>query len=358
VDTIGIMLSFALLLEYAYTAYTRRYTSPLFSRKTAISALAVYAAILLLAVWSAKPAADISWRTTGRPFKDAKSMSHLYDAFLSYTILPFFPAKSPRSHFFWNPDLHIGSLAYTVPMLIILGMVYISFRNRRNLLFLIGLTILAGTAFRHLIYPGYERHFGIVFLAFLAAVWIVRVEDPSALLPMTVYILLAISVLSGVWATIGSWKRPFSYDKTAAQWIVANHLENMPLVGEEDTSVVGVAEYLHRPIYQIECSCVDTYMLFSSRRDNFTKADAPQRLLEASHFYHDAPLLFVRAFPMKPEEEQGLKQEGFEIEPLATFEQAEEVAENFYLYRLTLTDAAKGATAAASPTPASPPPTP
>ena len=24
------------------------------------------------------------------------------------TILPFFPVKSPRSHFFWNPELHEG----------------------------------------------------------------------------------------------------------------------------------------------------------------------------------------------------------------------------------------------------------
>ena len=345
VDTLGIMLSFALLLEYAYTAFERRQRSPLFSRKMAISAMAVYGALLLFAVWSARPAADISWRTTGRPFKDAKSMSHLYDAFLNYTILPFFAVKSPRSHFFWNPELHLSSLAYTAPMLILLGMVYLSFRKRKNLLLLIGLTILAGTAFRHLIYPGYERHFGVVFLGFLAAAWMVRAEEPSALLPISVYILLAISALSGVWATIGSWKRPFSYNKAAAEWIVANHLDKMPLVGEEDTSVIGVAEYLHRPIYQIECECVDTYLLFSSRRDSFTKSDAPRRILRAAHFYHDQPLLFVRVFPMKPEEEEGLKSEGFQIEPLATFKEAEEIAENFYFYRLTLKDTASNAAA-------------
>ena len=354
VDTIGIILSLALLLEYAYTAFSRRRKSPLFSRKTAICASAVYAAILLLAVWSAKPAADISWRTTGKLFKDAKSLSHLYGAFLHYTILPFFPVKSPRSHFFWNPNLHLDRhiyvFVYSIAMLIILGLLYFSFQNRRNLLFLLGFTILAGTAFRHLIYPGDERHFGIVFLAFLAASWILRAENPAILLPIPVYILLAISALSGVWTVIGSWKRPFSYNKAVAGWIVANHLENMPLVGEEDTSVIGVAEYMHRSIYQIECSCEDTYMLFSSRRDNFTKAAAPQRLLQAAHFYHDVPLLFVRAYPMKQDEGKALKAEGFQIEPLASFKEAEEIAENFYLYRLTLTGAAKdGAAASAKP---------
>lgn len=336
VDTIGIILSFALLLEYAYAAFERRRTSPLFSRRAAISALAVYGAITLVAVWSAKPAKDISWRTTGKPFQDAKSMSHLYDAFLHYVILPFLPTKSPRSLYFWNPSLPREGVAYALPMLLILGLLYFSFRGRKNLLLMIGFAIVAGTGFSHLIYPGSERHFGLVFLTFLAAVWIVRAENPSAFLPVPVYIFLAISALSSVWAVIGQWERPFSYDKAAGEWIVANHLENMPLVAEGDTSAVGVAEYLHRPVYMIECSCLDTYLLFSSRRDNFTDEDAPARILEASHFYNDQPLLFLREYAMKPVEEQALQAEGFEVEPLIVFKGAEEIAENFYFYRLTL----------------------
>jgi hypothetical protein len=345
VDTVGIILSFTLLVEYTYTAVEQRQRSPLFSRKTAVAALATYTAITLFAIWSAKPAKDISWRTTGKPFADAKNVSHLYGAFLNYTILPFFPVKSPRSHFFWNPDLHRhGSLVYTLPMLIILGLLYISFRNRGSLLLMIGFAIVTGTLLGHLIYPGSERHFGLVFLAFLAAAWIVRAGTPSELLAWPIYLLLGISALSSVWAVLGSWVRPFSYDKAAAQWIVQNHLENMPLVGEGDTSAVGVAEYLHKPVYMIECSCVDTYLLFSSRRDNYTDADAPARILEASRFYHDQPLLFFREYPMKPDEERALRAEGFTVEPLAVFKEAEEIAENFYFYRLTLKNAAgKGA---------------
>ena len=337
VDTIGIILSFALLLEYAYTASVRRQTSPLFSRNAAISALATYIAITLFAIWTAKPAADVSWRTTGKPFAFVKDMNYLYETFLHYSVLSFLPVKSPRSNFFWNPMLHRGSVAYSIPMLIVLGAIYFSFRGHRGLLLMIAFTILAGTALGYLIYPGSERHFGVVFLVFLAAAWIVRAEDPAILLPIPIYILLAISALSSVWAVIGSWKRPFSYNRAAAKWIVANHLEHMPLVGEEDTSVVGIAEILDRPIYQLECSCEDTYLLFSSRRDNYTTAEAPQRILQAAHFYNDQPLLFVLVHRMKPEEEKGLKEEGFQIEPLVSFSEAEEVAENFYLYRLTLT---------------------
>jgi hypothetical protein len=263
-------------------------------------------------------------------------MTHLYEAFLRYTLLPFLPVKSPRSHYFWNPWLHGDLLRYSVPMVLVLGLLWWTFRGRWNLLLMLGATIVAGTLLSHLIYPGSERHFGIVFLAFVAAIWIVRAESPSTLLPWPVYVLLGISAASSVWAVIGSWKHPFSYDKTAAEWMVRNHLQQMPFVAEGDTSAISVAEYLHRPVYMIECSCADTYLLFSSRRDNYKDADAPERILQAEHYYHDQPLVFMRVYPMKPEEEQALKQEGFEIEPLASFYDAEEIAENFYFYRLTL----------------------
>jgi len=336
-DTLGIILSAALIAEYAYAAWASRRESPLFNRAIAVRALLVYGLITAFAIWSAKPAKDISWRTTGRPLEHAKSLGHLYDAFLRYTILPFIPVQSPRSQFFWNPGLHYNRLAYTLLMLIMVAMLYFAFRKRTSLLLLMAVAIAGGTALEHLVYPGSERHFGLVFLAFVAGAWILRASEPGQPLAWTIYVLLGISALSSVRAVIGSWKHPFSNDKRAAEWIMANHLERMPFVAEQDTSAVGVAEYLHRPVYMIECSCADTYLLFSSRRDNFTDADAPSRILEAEHFYHDRPLLFMRVRPITPFEQGRLQSEGFEIEPLASFTGAEEIYENFYFYRLTLT---------------------
>lgn len=337
-DSIGMILSGALVVEYALAGYSRR-PEPLFPRRAAAAALTIYAVLAAFAVWSAKPAKDVSWRTTGRPFQYAKSVSHLYEALLRYVVLPFVPVKSPRSHFFWNPWLHRDLLLYTVPMLFIGWLLYRSFRGRCNLLLMIAVTIAGGTLIGHLIYPGAERHFGVVFLAFVSAAWIARAAEPTELFAWPVYLLLGISALSSIWAVAGSWERPFSNSKAAADWIVTNHLEQMPLVAEGDTSAAGVAEYLHRPLYMIECSCVDTYLLFSSRRDDYKESDAPGRILEAAHFYDDQPLLLMQVTSMAPDEESGLKQEGFNIQPLASFTGAEEVSENFYFYRLTLTGA-------------------
>jgi hypothetical protein len=350
VDTIGIILSLALILEYAAAMY--RSGRLYFSRRTAAIALGIYAAITAFAVWSAKPAKDISWRTTGRPFKDAKDISHLYQAFLRYTVLPFRQVNSPRGHFFWNPDVHGALLRFTFPMLVILALLYWAFRGRWNLLLMLAATIVAGTLLGHLIYPGSERHFGVVFLAFVAAAWIVRAEDPTALLSWPVYLLLGISAASSIWAVRGQWVRPFSNDKAAAEWLLQNHLEDMPLVGNEDTTAVGVAQYLHRSVYMIECSCVDTYLLYSTRRDNYKRAWQAERVLEAAHYYHDQPILFMMVARMTPEEREALEAEGFHIEPLSEFGEAEEISENFYFYRLTLADAPKDTAAAGGSKPA------
>ena len=355
VDTVGIILSASLLLEYIFALYLRG--KPLFTRRTIAAALLICGAMTLVAIWSAKPAPDISWRTTGRPFKDAKDPSHLYEAFLRYTVYPFIPVKSPRSHFFWNPGPHgtgfLNGLLYAVPLVAILWLLYSAFRGRRNILLMLGVTVVAGTMLGHLIYPGSERHFGMVFLAFLAGAWILRAGAPSELLPRSAYVLLAVSSLASIWALIGSWKRPFSYDKAAADWMRENGLDHMPLVGDEDTSAVDVAQYLHRSVYMIECSCEDTYLLYSTRRDNYKKSDESQRVLEAAHYYHDQPFLFMMVHVMYPNEREQLQGEGFTIEPLASFSQAEEISENFFFYRLTLADARKDTAGASGsePTP-------
>jgi hypothetical protein len=315
---------------------------PLFSRRTAAIACGAYAIITGFAVWTAAPAKDISWRTTGRPFNEAKDMPHLAMAFMREIILPFFSVKSPRSHFFWNPELHARLWWYTLPMIVVLCLLYWAFRSRWNLMILLGSTIIAGTLLGHLVYLGSERHMGLTFLAFVGACWILRAATPAKLLPWPVYVLLAISAASSVWAVVESWQRPFSYNAAAAEWILSNHLDQMPLVGESDTSAISVAEILHRPVYMIECSCVDTYLLFSSRRDNFTDEDAPARILQAEHFYHDQPLLFLRIFPMKDEEKKALEAEGFRVEPIKTFKGSEDYGEDFYFFRLTLTGAAGG----------------
>jgi hypothetical protein len=95
----------------------------------------------------------------------------------------------------------------------------------------------------------------------------------------------------------------------------------------------------------IECSCVDTYLLFSARRDNFTDDEAPQRILRAEDYYHGQPLLFVEANPdgVPPSERSALEALGLRLQPLKSFTGAEEIVENFYLFRISPAGSAQSA---------------
>ena len=167
----------------------------------------------LFAIWSAKPARDISWRTTGRPFAHARDMSHLYDAFLRYTVMPFFPVQSPRSHFFWNPMPHRSGLAYAVVVVIgfrdVVSQLSPSQRHsaddRRD------------DRLRNRALAFHLSGFGAPLRCCLPRVSRRRVdyscgESVGHRSHGPFMRCLAISALSSVWAVIGSWKRPFSYD--------------------------------------------------------------------------------------------------------------------------------------------------
>lgn len=75
--------------------------------------------------------------------------------------------------------------------------------------------------------------------------------------------------------------------------------------------------------------------MFCSRCRLF-ESFAPYRILGALHHYHDVPVLFVRVKEMPDDERSQLEREGIRVQPLAAFTGAEEIAENFYLYRLEL----------------------
>jgi hypothetical protein len=336
-DSIGILLSLVLIFEYLYAVYFERGHGHVStqSRRSLAVALAVYATLTGLSLWSMKTASDISRRTTGRPLASALSLHHLCGAFVRYAVQPFFPVKGPWTGYFWAPILGRSNITlYSVLTVVVLLFLYLALRRNRRLMLTVALMIVVGTLFGHLVYLGSMRHYGMTFLVFLVAVWIIRAQAPGAMLPWAAYVMLSLSAACGIWAAIASWRHPFSNAKVAADWIVANRLQNMPMVGQEDSSVAGVAEYLHRPIYRIECACEDRYMLFSSRRDNYDDRDAPERILGALHFYRNVPVLFVDAQVMSASERSLLEAEGVRIQPLAQFTGAEAFAEDFYLYRL------------------------
>jgi hypothetical protein len=333
-DTLGIMLSGVLICEFLYARFVgravvegRASTNP---KATLAWAGLLYLGLLGFAVSSARLAPDISWRTTGHPFASAPSKGHLLGATINYVVMPYLPARPFRQGFFWNPSSESHYAALSLALVMVLAAYWAIFRRRPNLLLLVGLSLVGGALLGHLIYHGSMRHFGFTFLAFFAALWLMR--STVARLPIPAYVLLTMVAVGGLIADAQQWRRPFSEAEATATWLKANRLANMPIAGTKDTTVSSLAELLHRPIYMLDCDCSDTYLLFSNRRDGFDISQIPQRIVTARHNLAASRFLFIEDAPLAPESISFLAGNGLVVRPLVNFSEAQVADENFFVY--------------------------
>jgi hypothetical protein len=327
-DVTGMILSGGLLLEYwiDQRAYGERFDKYL-------RAGAVYLGMVALSAATLWPAKDISWRTTGRAFEHLHDKSHLLHAVLSYLSLPWFPIHRYFPRNFWDAQAQAHPSVYLALLPVTVGVMVWVFRKRPRMLLMLGAIAIVGTAFTHLVYLGSLRHFGIMFIAFLFGIWILRYRHEFV--SKIAYVLLALSALSGAAAACGQWLHPFADDAAAAAWMRQHGLENASLIGTPDTHVVGLAEMLQRPMYFLDCSCVDTYMKFSARRDNFDpKVEVPARLERAVHDLHAPVMVLAMNRPFTDAEQQQLSQALIETVPLAQFTEGDIVDEHFFLYKV------------------------
>ncbi len=324
-DTLGLMLSAALILELllSQSASTLRHC---------VSSGAVYLILIASAIASAHLSADISWRTTARPFDFARDPGHLLQAAIRYVVLPWLPVRSMFSGYFWNPAAPTHHLFFAVLLLLVVAAYFFLFRGSRNLLALMAAAIIMAVAFGHLIYAGWMRHYGVTFLAFLACLWILRARDHR--LPRLAIALLILNSLAGLTAAFGQWRRPFSNAQNAAGWLQAQHLDHAPIAGTPDTSLASIAEILHRPVYFLDCNCSDTYLLFSKRRDTFQESEIPARLRLAGQALHTPDFLFLDAAPLEPQYLTAIRDQGQSVTLLQSFTGAESFGEDFYIYRI------------------------
>jgi hypothetical protein len=332
IDFLGVILSGAFVTEWVCNQLALRRRAPRPSYRRYYAGAAIYLLSLAISYQSTKLAKDISWRTTGHMFQYATNLHHLAFATAAYAVSPFLPVGK-NLHFYWSNPVFSHPQLYFALVPVAIAAVYILFRHDRRLLALVGLTTLGGIAFSHLIYyPGSTRHFGVVFVALLAALWIQRFQSHrrSAL----VYTLFTLFALSGVTAAIGQWVHPFSNAGATAHWIQSRSLQHLPIVGTPDTSLDGVAQELQQPVYFLDCSCTDTLMRFASRRDSFDESQIPERLKLAAIQLHAPEMILIMVRPLTPAEVAGIEHESLAVTPLAEFTGAVALQEDFYLYKV------------------------
>ena len=327
-DTMGILLGFAFAAEYILHWREERISGSGEVRKRWAAALLYFTGIAM-AIITLRPAPNISHLNTGYIFGHWREVRHFVRATVGYVVLPWFPISTEFPHHFWNPDPSVHIVLYCALIPIPLLLIYFSFRLSPRLLAMVGLMITIGVLFGHLIYMGYERHYGIVFLAFVVALWIQTRQGRR--LPVAAVVLLVLSAAGGVAAAAGQWAHPFSYLQPTAQYIRNHRLEDQPLIVAFDP---GVAELLQKPAYFLECECSDRFLLFSSRRDQMQREQIPARLQLAMQRLGTPRALYLGLEPLTSEEMARIRGRGLAVTPLSAMTGGQYRTEATFLYQL------------------------
>lgn len=331
-DSLGVMLSGALLGEYAWSQASQWHRS-----RSAIpwrsigSAFSLYLLLLSLSVWSGLPSRYVSRASSSPIGTYARDGSHFAVAVTNAVVVPWLPIQHGFVHHYW-PDVDVQlQLFILVP--VILFAYYLIFRKQPNLLLLVGIALAESIAFDHLVYEMRVRHFGLTFLAFLAALWLQRWNRPAV--PDLGKFMLAVNALSGLTIAVLLWTRPFSNTPAAVQWLRAHHLQNAVLVGSRDFTVASVAEELNRPIYFLDCNCSDTFLQFVNRRDAFHWEQIPDRLAIAQRRLHASEMIFLSSYQLDTKELNLISQRHLHISEIAQLDGAGVPLEDYYIYRIT-----------------------
>lgn len=332
-DMVGLILSGALLFEYAIASYGSYRRGELAVRKLGLGA-AIYVAGVAAVALALRISPNISWRTTGRPFESASDPRHFGRAVVNYILLPWMPISTTFPNHFWNPWVeppteHLWMFALAT--VIVLMYAYI-FRRDWLLGSIVFLAITVAILFGHFVYMGSTRHWGIGVVALLAALWMQRYRRPQ--FSVLVIALLAFSSVSGVQAAIAQWHHPFSQARNTIHWLRDHNLENAAIVGSKDTSVAGIAIQMQRPMYFLDCNCRDTFLLFSNRRDDFIPESIPGRLVLASTRLNARDMIFIATDPLPPASAKRVDELGLNLKLLASFTGAEDWEENYFIYRV------------------------
>jgi hypothetical protein len=291
-------------------------------------AAAIYLAFIVFCAITIKPAVDISWRTTTYPLKhalDVDQLQHVLLAYLGVGLVPIIRSLYYAS--FANYTL----LDLTLLPILWAAVVWMFWPDWRPLL-IVGLTAAGAIVFGQLIYPGWIRHWGIVFLGFVVAYWLHRHWRPRR--SCIAMVLLTLGAVCGLQEVANEATQPYSMAAQAAEWLRRHEPLDAVLIGTPDSSTAGVAVLLGQPMYFLDCSCTDTFVRFTRRRDAYRISQLPVRLATALQSIGAYPAILITAEPLSADMLTTIEALHISAQPVAAFSGAYISGEDFYLYEV------------------------
>lgn len=302
----GFVLASMLALEYTWNGAiaTRRFAAVGYSR-VALGA-SIFGALMLLCAVTVWPAADLSHHGQEPRGEELRDVARFGVQFLRTAVAPFFPVdfSFPTSFAFPGNLYYNGKRVWlSVAMLPLIAVaLFVIFERQRRFILVLGGTALIAAVFSFAVYPSAIRHMGVMFVGFVALLWISRGEaaaEPAVdrgrpnKASAAVLGLLAAGALGGCLALAGQWIRPFAINPEVVRWLGVHEPPEFAMIGVPDIRVEPIAVLMHRRFYALECQCEDTYVRYLERRDSFTRAMIPERLDEAVRRYDPRPVVLL-----------------------------------------------------------------
>jgi hypothetical protein len=233
----------------------------------------LYAAMLLVVLWSLRPPAD--WHFGPDPFL-GWSLERLRAALLT-AGMAIAPVPRPDIHFwntYWLRDLPVAMRVLAV--LALLGCAGWTLRHSRGALLLFLGSVLGIAAFMYAIYFGSARHHGTVFMVLLGLLLLTPQVRTHLRTSWALTFLLAIGAVGGGIALSQEFQHPFSRSRDAAEWILREVQPGpgVPIAGHRDATTSAVAAYLGRELFYPARMGYGTYVRWDSRRGQPPPAQA------------------------------------------------------------------------------------
>ena len=249
-------------------------------------------------------------------------------------ILPKSFVAMPRPTFhFWNTSV-LEKVPSNLPVnaalaLLILAIAAALLRKSPTALAFFSLSTAEILAWSYVGRIGFVRHYGHLFIAFIAALWIAqglaasrkslavrerRRPARSMVLSGVLTAILAIQAAGGLFAAGMDIAYPFSQAKGVASFIKEKGYTRHPIVGEMDYIMTPVSGYLGRRIYYVRGKRLGSYVKWDMKR--FKKVNVPLILDRAEQYAwkkHKDCLILLN-FHLDP----GLEQPGYLTKLLAT----------------------------------------
>lgn len=242
----------------------------------------------------------------------------------------------PRDSSFWDVTL------YAIISLSILLFFIFSFIKKPIPLFVYVLGTAELLFFTYTKVLGSPRHYGNFYIVLIVAVWLSSYYSsrsdrifPKAIAWVNRYektvltFILAAQFIAGIVAFTRNIIVPYSASKETANYIENNALEDLFIVGSQDSVMTPISGYLNRKIYYPESKEIGSFVLYNSERIDVESKEIFRQIKQLLKERNNRILLIlnyeIEEFP-----------EDLELEAIAKFTNSYIYNEKYYLYLVRL----------------------